>query len=335
MFVALASLLLLVLAFIVDVYNHIGVADGFLYILPVLVSQWARSNRATYAMATLTSVMIFVGLFFHLQESIWTQVINRALAIVFVFVVAYLVVYRRELEHELRASRDRADFFIDLLTHDINNLNAVTMGYIQLAQHNSDMGERERRYLAKSLGAVKETSELIGKVQKLQMVETGQASLVPVDVDTYLNAARTVWIDSSGEDVSINLRSVSPHFVVANELLMDVITNLIGNAIKHSGRPLVINIDVSSRTERGRDYYLVSIEDNGPGISDELKEAIFTRSTRGKTKASGRGLGLFLVKKLVEDFHGRVWVEDRVPGERTKGARFMLLLPASVEKDGH
>lgn len=128
LFVALASLLLLVLAFIVDIYNHIGVADGFLYILPVLVSQWARSNRATYAMATLTSVMIFVGLFFHLQEFIGTQVINRVLAIVFVFVVAYLVVYRRELEHELRASRDRADFFVDLLTHDINNLNAVRWG---------------------------------------------------------------------------------------------------------------------------------------------------------------------------------------------------------------
>lgn len=144
--------------------------------------------------------------------------------------------------------------------------------------------------------------------------------MLPVDVDTYLNAARTVCIDSSGEDVSINLRSVGPHFVVANDLLMDVITNLIGNAIKHSGRPLVINIDVSSRMERGRDYYLVSIEDNGPGISDDLKEAIFTRSTRGKTKASGRGLGLFLVTKLMRTsmagFGWRTGYLESAPRER-------------------
>jgi signal transduction histidine kinase len=49
---------------------------------------------------------------------------------------------------------------------------------------------------------------------------------------------------------------------------------------------------------------------------------------RGRTKTTGSGLGLYLVKKLVEDLNGRVWVEDRVPGDHSRGARFVVLLPA-------
>ena len=71
----------------------------------------------------------------------------------------------------------------------------------------------------------------------------------------------------------------------------------------------------------------MSIEDNGPGIPDEMKEKIFTKSLRGLTRRTGHGLGLYLVKRIVEDHHGRVWAEDRVPGDHTQGARFVVLLP--------
>jgi signal transduction histidine kinase len=75
-------------------------------------------------------------------------------------------------------------------------------------------------------------------------------------------------------------------------------------------------------------YYRVGISDNGPGIPDELKKKLFGRSQRGPTKTTGRGLGLYLVKELVDDFHGKVWVEDRVPEDYTKGSRFVVMLPA-------
>jgi signal transduction histidine kinase len=71
------------------------------------------------------------------------------------------------------------------------------------------------------------------------------------------------------------------------------------------------------------------IEDNGPGIPDELKNVIFNRNARGNTKAMGTGLGLYLVKTLVDDYGGSVKVEDRVAGDRSKGSRFIVVLPAS------
>jgi signal transduction histidine kinase len=92
---------------------------------------------------------------------------------------------------------------------------------------------------------------------------------------------------------------------------------------------VVIDIDLSKVSDGGKDFFRVTIEDHGPGIPDVVKSKLFSRLERGKTKASGRGLGLYLVRTLVEEFAGKVWVEDRVSGDYRKGARFTVLLPAS------
>ncbi len=115
---------------------------------------------------------------------------------------------------------------------------------------------------------------------------------------------------------------------MANELLYDVFSNLVGNAIKHSVRSPMINIVIENVLKEGGQYYKVIVEDNGPGISDELKPRIFDRHLRGSSHAKGSGIGLYLVKTLVESFGGRAWVEDRIPGDRSEGSRFVVLLPA-------
>jgi signal transduction histidine kinase len=55
-----------------------------------------------------------------------------------------------------------------------------------------------------------------------------------------------------------------------------------------------------------------------------VKGKLFYRFQRGVTKAHGKGLGLYLARTLVEGYHGKVWVEDRVSGDHTKGARFVV-----------
>jgi signal transduction histidine kinase len=100
------------------------------------------------------------------------------------------------------------------------------------------------------------------------------------------------------------------------------------NAIKHSEGNITINIKVDETIHNGKMFYDVSIADNGPGIPDTLKPKLFSRFTRGETKAHGRGLGLFIVKSLVEHAGGDVTATDRVPGNPSQGARFIVSLPA-------
>jgi signal transduction histidine kinase len=82
--------------------------------------------------------------------------------------------------------------------------------------------------------------------------------------------------------------------------------------------------------ERGKKYYEVSVADDGPGIPDEIKAQLFRRFKSEGGKASGHGLGLYLAKSIVEDFGGMVRVEDRVRGDYTRGAKFVVLLPSST-----
>jgi signal transduction histidine kinase len=92
-----------------------------------------------------------------------------------------------------------------------------------------------------------------------------------------------------------------------------------------------LSIDVHLSTARAgdREYALIAIEDDGPGIPEELKDQVFNRFERGNSRSGGKGLGLYLVRTLIEGFRGKVWVEDRVRGDYTKGTRFVVMLPVA------
>jgi signal transduction histidine kinase len=119
--------------------------------------------------------------------------------------------------------------------------------------------------------------------------------------------------------------------VNANDLLHDVFVNLIGNAIKHSppDRRLVIDVAVGIIEEDGKKHCEVTIADNGPGIPDLLKTKLFQRFAHGKTEVHGSGLGLYLVRTMLEHYGGHIRVEDRVPGDYSKGAKFVVMIPSS------
>ena len=113
--------------------------------------------------------------------------------------------------------------------------------------------------------------------------------------------------------------------VCANSLVSEVFRNLIGNSAKFGGRGAEVWIRVA---DSGHEV-TVSVEDNGPGIPDELKPVIFNRFQRGKTSRSGKGLGLYISRMIVEGYGGRIWVDDRVAKEPGKGAAIRFTLRKS------
>ncbi len=220
------------------------------------------------------------------------------------------------------------------MTHDINNMNTAAQGFLQLVVDEAGLGEKGRSRLAKSQSALDDISDLIEKVKKIQIVEAADSRRGLVDLGWTIEDVVQSFKEYPGKDVKINYRPQLQRMVLASELLSDVFTNLIGNAIKHSGGPVTIDVGIGKIFEEGREYYLVAVEDDGPGVPDEMKKKIFSRLQRGKTRASGSGLGLYLVRSLVEDFQGRVWVEDRVAGDPTKGAKFVVMLPVVAMPEG-
>jgi PAS domain S-box-containing protein len=243
---------------------------------------------------------------------------------------------RRKMEKDLNDAKMQAELYLDLMGHDISNMHQIILGQLQLAE--DIMGEEgkldaaDRELIDVSIKNLLRSARLIDNVKNLQRLRAGDYSKEPTDLGMILDDAVATYSGIPEKNVTIDYRPVKGYIAMVNPLIKEVIYNLLDNAVKHSGDPVTIGITVDRAERNGVQYHRVSIEDNGPGISDEKKEEVFHRLKRGQTKARGTGLGLYLVKMLVESFGGLVELEDRVRGDYMQGCRFLVYLPA-VEGD--
>jgi signal transduction histidine kinase len=249
-------------------------------------------------------------------------------------VIAFDVTDRKKAEVALIDAKAQADLYLDLMGHDIRNYNQIALGFLELAIDMLAKNKEEQELLSKPMDAVNNSSRLIDNIMKLKRVTGGKAKgNRPMDLCNVLDRIKASYSNIPGRQVTINYHPIPKCGIMANDLIYDIFTNIVGNAIKHTKpeKPLAIDVRVKEQTMEGKEYLEVSIEDNGLGIPDELKEELFTRLERGKTKASGRGLGLYLVKTLADNFDGRVRVEDRVTGDYHQGVRFIIVLPTKTK----
>ncbi|BAI61618.1 putative histidine kinase [Methanocella paludicola SANAE] len=240
---------------------------------------------------------------------------------------------RKQAEEELLSAQAQAELYLDLMGHDINNMNQVGLGYLEIAlqtlKEDGRIEVKDVELLEKPLQSILDSTRLIDNVRKLRSAKSREHQLQTIDLKEILLGIKEQFSKANGRHVTINYAPVGGH-VLATGLVKDVFVNIVGNAVKHSddNKPLEISITQFRVYGTDESYHKIMIEDNGPGIPDELKTRIFNRFERGNTKAKGKGLGLYLVKTLVHEFNGKIWVEDRVSGDYTKGARFVVMLPA-------
>ncbi|MCD1294757.1 hypothetical protein CUJ83_07060 [Methanocella sp. CWC-04] len=244
------------------------------------------------------------------------------------------ILERKRIEEQLQESKAEVELYIDLMGHDINNMNQIAMGYLELAlgslKSTAKITDDELNYVEKSHEMMVNSSKLISNVRKLQSLKSKEISFESVDIGKMIEEVRDEYQNNPWKKVIINLNFApkTGYFVCANYLLKDAISNIVGNAVKHSIGDVCIDIYLNKTYEDSDQYYKLTIDDNGPGIPDELKEKVFRRLERGMSKVKGTGLGLYLVRMLVEYFNGKIWVEDRIPGNYGMGSRFVLMLPA-------
>lgn len=240
----------------------------------------------------------------------------------------------KESEEALKKEKSLSDMYLDLMAHEINNLNQVAIGNLEIAvdvlQKKKTEGPEILEFLQRSLDSLCQQTALIKNVKTLQQLKTEQLRYEEIDLGEIIAKAAKDYPKVPGRAVTLEYQKPEGCIVKANQLLEAVFTNLIGNSAKHSTGPVRIWITVDSTLENGKKYYEVAVTDNGPGIPDDMKAHLFQRFKNESTKATGHGLGLYLAKTIAEDFGGRVRVDDRVPGDYTRGAKFVVLLPAAT-----
>lgn len=233
---------------------------------------------------------------------------------------------RVEAENQREEAKARAEFFNDLMAHDINNMHQGIMASLELIIEEEGLPERLKNIADRALQQVNRSVSLINNVKKFAMVNEGDIKLEKIDpAESLIVAIETVKHSFPNRliNVKTNIRK-GKYCIMANEFLQDVFYNLLHNAVKVTNTQEV-EIEVEVSLFKDGEYLKIDFVDWGTGINDGMKETILTSLDERVHRVSG--VGLTLVKQIIDQYSGEISVEDRIKGNHTKGARFVILLP--------
>jgi signal transduction histidine kinase len=226
-------------------------------------------------------------------------------------------------------SRKSAEFYTDLLSHDIKNFNQAIMGYLDLLRAGLNRPE-QTAYIEKVNEQVININRLAADVRTMSRLTFSATTLAMVDIGKVMvdsmESIRQYFL--SRKIVYHRDFEVGVYHSKADDLIRELFINLLTNAVKYDpNNPVVIDVSIEKIEVKHGHRLIISIADHGRGVPDNLKQEIFERFSKAPRK-KGSGLGLHIVKTLAARYHGRAWVEDRVKGEHTKGAVFKVELPS-------
>jgi len=238
-------------------------------------------------------------------------------------------------EYQYRNAYEQSEFYKNLLSHDINNIFQAIISTIELYPKllaKAPSNKIAEETLNKIENQIMKGAMLISTIHKLSQLEEGETKLVPIEIYETLKLTFN-FIRSLFKQKEIEIQLSHPDkqlYVAANSILLDVFENLLHNAVKHNKSPKIeIQINISTKSQEEIKYARIEFIDNGIGIAADRKEFIFQKGQRSGNISGGMGIGLSLIKKAIDLYQGQIWVEDRIPGDYTKGSKFILLIPLS------
>jgi signal transduction histidine kinase len=222
-----------------------------------------------------------------------------------------------ELEELNRKANLYLDIYLDVITYEI--LNAI-MGLRGYAEYLTETArENEKRFLKKIIDLAQKSNNVIRNIETISRIYKMQPGVIAVNLEDIIKKEAV-----ARPEVSLSLENCD-RMVLANDMLGVIFDNLFSNSLKFGGPGVSIGV---LATDASAGMIEISVADNGPGISDEMKQGIFDRFAKDSKTRSSYGLGLHIVKMLVEGYGGRVWADDRVAGDPSSGVviRFTLHL---------
>lgn len=235
---------------------------------------------------------------------------------------------KRAAEMENKAKKE-AEFYLDLMSHDLTNFNQTILGNINLMERQAVPDEKGGKYLESCKRQVMKSENLISRVRAFSQVKNIESEkLKAVDLSKIVqDAIKMVKGLYPRKHVEVEFAPAEERMAMGSELLETVFSNLIENAVKHSaGEKVRIAISIDESEDEPGKFWEIRIEDSGPGIPDKMKEKIFERYSRiGEEK--GTGLGLSLVRVILEKYGGRIRAKDRVNGKHDEGSVFKIIIP--------
>jgi signal transduction histidine kinase len=228
----------------------------------------------------------------------------------------------------LRENDAEKDALMEIVAHDLQNPIGTVRGFADLIQSNTVPAEDFAHFSKQIVKTTDRMLALVTNLLDISRLESGKMQFRMVQCN--LSLLTTALVEdyhsvAMAKHITIHFRTdAAPLNIYADEMAMrEVLDNILSNAVKYSPVGKNVFIRVKSSNEAVR----VEVQDEGQGISEGDMKKLFGKFARLSTRPTGgehsTGLGLSIVKKMVEAMNGRVWCES----ELGNGATFIVELP--------
>jgi light-regulated signal transduction histidine kinase (bacteriophytochrome) len=235
----------------------------------------------------------------------------------------------QERTDELARSNEDLQQFAYVASHDLSEPLRKVANFCQLLerQYGDQLDDRARQYIDFAVDGAKRMQVLITDLLALSRVGRTTEEFVPVDLDDALDGALRNLADRSDEaDAQVERLTPLPTVSGDRALLVSLLENLIGNAIKYRREDAPPVVRIGAELDDESRMWQLTVQDNGIGIDPQYADRIFVVFQRLhlRDRYGGTGIGLALCRKIVEFHGGHIWL-DTV--ESSAGATFRFTLP--------
>ena len=253
----------------------------------------------------------------------------------------------QELNAKLQVAVEKAESanhakstFLFNMSHDIRTPMNAIIGYADLASRHSDDPAKLKKYMENIQVCGQNLLMLLNNVLDLARIENDKTEMeysvsdVEKDFRNCIAMFRNL-ADSKGQTLMVTTQLLHPYIYADIPHLTEVCTNLVSNAVKYTGAGGTICCDVTQKPGKKEGWCdtVVTVADNGIGMSQELQKHIFEPFERERTstvsKVEGSGIGMGIVKKLVGLMGGTVEVESRIG----VGSTFTVTIPCRIASE--
>lgn len=253
----------------------------------------------------------------------------------------------QELNAKLQVAVEKAESanhakstFLFNMSHDIRTPMNAIIGYADLASRHSDDPAKLKKYMENIQVCGQNLLMLLNNVLDLARIENDKTEMeysvsdVEKDFRNCIAMFRNL-ADSKGQTLMVTTQLLHPYIYADIPHLTEVCTNLVSNAVKYTGAGGTICCDVTQKPGKKEGWCdtVVTVADNGIGMSQEFQKHIFEPFERERTstvsKVEGSGIGMGIVKKLVGLMGGTVEVESRIG----VGSTFTVTIPCRIASE--
>ncbi|WP_292416693.1 ATP-binding protein [Methanoregula sp.] len=226
----------------------------------------------------------------------------------------------RELEELNRKANLYLDIYLDVITYEILNAIMGLRGYADLVKSTAD--EAGQKFAGKIIDLANRSNDVIRNIETISRIYKNPPEAGVVDLAAVI---KTEMGRRTGARIVMDNCNRN---VCADDMLGVVFDNIFANSLKFGGRDTTIRVTARDIPE---EMIEVSVTDTGPGIPDAVKPLIFDRFSADSRTRSSYGLGLHIVKMLIESYGGSVRADDHIPGSPQSGAAIRFTLRIAKE----